>query len=72
MTSSKTGLVKALGLTITTLIMLLDVLFVFWLFYKIIVSCTTKCVIELPIKIMMTGLLEAVEQIYSSIGDQWL
>ena len=34
--------------------MLLTMLFVFCLFYKTIVSCTTKCVTEPPKKKMMT------------------
>ena len=55
-----------------TLLMLLAILFVFCLFYKIIVSCITKCMTEPPTKIMMTRLLEAVDQIYSSVCDQRL
>ena len=52
-------------------LMLLTILFVFCLFHKIIVSCITKCMTELPTKIMMTT-LEAVDQMYSSIFDQRL
>ena len=45
-----------------------DILFVDFknLFYKIVVSCITKCVAETSIKIMMTRGLEIVDQIYSS------
>ena len=42
---------------------------VFCLFYKIIISCITKCMTELPIRLMMTR-LEAVDQMYSSVCDQ--
>ena len=49
-------------------LMLLAILFVFGLFYKI--PCITKCVTEPPTKIMMTGCLEAVNQIYSSVRDK--
>ena len=42
---------------------------VFCLFYKIIISCITKCMTELPIILMMTR-LEAVDQMYSSVCDQ--
>ena len=55
-----------------TLLTLLAILFVFCLFYKIIVFCITKCVTEPPTKIMMTRRLERVDQIYSSVCDQWL
>ena len=51
------------------LLMLLVVLFVFCLFYKIIVSCITKCMTEPPTKIMLTK-LEAVVQMCSLICDQ--
>ena len=51
------------------LLMLLVVLFVFCLFYKIIVSCITKCMTEPPTKIMLTK-LEAVDQMCSLICDQ--
>ena len=49
-------------------LMLLAILFVVYLFYKIIVSFITKCMTEPPTK-MMTR-LEAVDQMYSSINDQ--
>ena len=42
---------------------------VFCLVCKIIVSCITKGMIELPTRLMMTR-LEAVDQMYSSICDQ--
>ena len=51
------------------LLMLLVVLFAFCLFYKIIVSCITKCMTEPPTKIMLTK-LEAVDQMCSLICDQ--
>ena len=51
------------------LLMLLTLLFVFCLFHKIIVSCITKCMTEIPMKIMMTR-LEAADQVYSLIWDQ--
>ena len=49
-------------------LMLLTIPFVFCLFYKIIISCITKCMTEPPTK-MMTR-LEAVDQICSSMYDQ--
>ena len=52
-------------------LMLLTRLFVFCLFHKIIVSCIIKCMIEPPMKIIMTR-LEAVDQMYSLIWDQLL
>ena len=52
-------------------LMLLAILFVVYLFYKIIVSFITKCMTEPPMKTMITR-LEAVDQMYSSIRDQWL
>ena len=39
------------------------------LFYKIAVSCITKCVTESPMKMMTRG-LESVEQIYNSLCGQ--
>ena len=53
-----------------TLIMLLVMLFVLCLFYKIAVSCITKCVTESPMKIMMIRGLEMVDQIYNSLCGQ--
>ena len=50
-------------------LMLLAILFVFFLFYKIIVSCVTKCMTELPTKTMIIR-LEAADQMYSSICNQ--
>ena len=50
-------------------LMLLAILFVVYLFYKIIVSFITKCMTEPPMKKMITR-LEAVDQMYSSIRDQ--
>ena len=52
--------------------MLLAILFLFCLYYKIIVSCITKCMTEPHAKIIMTQQLEAVDQIYGSVWDQWL
>ena len=46
--------------------MLSTILYVFCLFYKIIVSCVTKCMIEPPMKIIMTR-LDSVDQIYSLV-----
>ena len=46
----------------------INMLFVFYLFHKIIISYITKCMTEPPMK-MMTR-LEAVDQMYSSIYDQ--
>ena len=49
-------------------LMLLTIPFAFCLFDKIIISCTTKCMTEAPMK-MMTR-FEAVDQMYISIYDQ--
>ena len=49
--------------------MLLTILFVFCFFHKIIISCITKYMTE-PLTEMMTR-LEAVDQMYSLIYDQW-
>ena len=46
--------------------LLLAILYAFCLFYKIIVSCVTKCMTEASMKIMMTR-LDTVDQICSSI-----
>ena len=40
------------------------------LFYKIVVSCITKCVTETLMKIMMTRRFKEVDQIYSCIRSQ--
>ena len=48
-------------------LMLLAILFVFFLFYKIIVSCVTKCMTVPHAKIIMTQQLKAVDQIYGSV-----
>ena len=40
------------------------------LFYKIVVSCITKCVTETLMKIMMTRRFKEVDQIYNSICSQ--
>jgi len=50
-------------------LMLLTMPFLFCLFHKIIISYIIKCMTEPPMK--MTR-LEAVDQMYSSINDQWL
>ena len=50
-----------------TLLMLLAVLLVFCPFYKIIVSCITKCMLDLQIKLMMIRSLEMIDQIYSAM-----
>ena len=47
--------------------MSLAILLVFCLFYKIIVSCFTKCVTEPQIKLTKIWRLETIDQIYSSI-----
>ena len=47
-------------------------LFVLCLFYKIAVSCITKCVTESPMTIMMIRGLETVDQIYNSLCGHWL
>ena len=49
-------------------LMLLTMLFIFYLFHKIIISYIAKCMIGPPTK-MMTR-LKTVDQIYSSIYDQ--
>ena len=46
----------------------INMLFVFYLFHKIIISCITKYMTE-PSMEMMTR-LEAVDQMHSSIYDQ--
>ena len=46
----------------------INMLFVFYLFHKIIISCITKYMTEPPVE-MMTR-LEAVDQMNSSIYDQ--
>ena len=46
----------------------INMLFVFYLFHKIIISCITKYMTEPPME-MMTR-LEAVDQMNSSIYDQ--
>ena len=51
-------------------LMLFTMPFVFCLLHKIIISYITKCMTEPPMK-MMTR-FEAVDQMYSSINDQWL
>ena len=53
------------------LLIILTILFVFCPFHKIIVSCITKCMTEPRTKIIMTRLI-AVDQMYSSMYDQWL
>ena len=45
---------------------MLLMIYVFCLFYKIIVSCVTKCMTEPPMKIIMTR-LDSVDQIYSLV-----
>ena len=50
-----------------TLLMLLAILFLFCLYYKIIVSCVTKCMTVPHAKIIMTQQLKAVDQIYGSV-----
>ena len=45
--------------------MLLAILYVFRLFYKIIVSCVTKCMTEPAMKIMIR--LDTIDQIYSLV-----
>ena len=49
--------------------MLLAIFLLLCLFYKIISSCITKCVTELPIKIRMIRQLEMINQIYSSVSS---
>ena len=44
---------EILGFLLITLIILLAMLFVLYLFYKIVVSCITKCVIEPLMKIFL-------------------
>ena len=50
-------------------LILLTIVFVFFLFHKIIASCITKCMTEPPTKIMMTR-LKAIHQMYILIYDQ--
>lgn len=55
--------VLSLNYLLMTLLMLLVILFEFGLFYKIIVSCITKCVTETQIKLMMIRPLDTINQI---------
>ena len=50
--------------------MLLTIPCVFFLFHKIIMSCIIKGMTEPPMN-MMTR-LEAVDQMYDSVYDQWM
>ena len=45
-------------------------LFILCLFYKIIVFCISRYVIEPSRKIMMTKQLAAIDEIHSSLYDQ--